>query len=44
MDYKKLATDILKLVGGEKNVISVTNCMTRLRFTLQDTGKADVEG
>lgn len=44
MDYKKLASDILKLVGGEKNVASVTNCMTRLRFTLNDTGKADVEG
>lgn len=44
MDYKKLASDILKLVGGEKNVESVTNCMTRLRFSLKDTGKADVEG
>ena len=44
MDYKKLASDILKLVGGEKNVESVTNCMTRLRFTLKETGKADVEG
>lgn len=44
MDHKKLATDILKLVGGEKNVASVTNCMTRLRFTLNETGKADVEG
>ena len=35
MDYKKLASDILKLVGGEKNVESVTNGMTRLRFTLK---------
>lgn len=44
MDYKKTAADILALVGGEKNVVSVTNCMTRLRFVLGDAGKADVEG
>ena len=44
MDYKKTAADILELVGGEKNVASVTNCMTRLRFVLNDVGKADVEG
>ena len=44
MDYKKTAADILELVGGEKNVASVTNCMTRLRFVLNDAGKADVEG
>jgi PTS system beta-glucosides-specific IIC component len=43
MDYKKLAADILKLVGGEKNVAGVTNCMTRLRFNLKEAGKADVE-
>lgn len=44
MDYNKTAADILKLVGGEKNVVSVTNCMTRLRFVLNDAGKADTEG
>jgi PTS system beta-glucosides-specific IIC component len=44
MDYKQLAVDILRLVGGKENVTSVTNCMTRLRFSLKDTGKADVEG
>jgi len=43
MDYKRTAEQILKLVGGEKNVTSVTNCMTRLRFNLNDTKKADVE-
>ena len=30
-------------MGGEKNVASVTNCMTRLRFNLNDAKKADVE-
>lgn len=43
MDYKKTAAEILKLVGGEKNVASVTNCMTRLRFQLRDVKKAEVE-
>lgn len=43
MNYNQLAADILKLVGGEKNVASVTNCMTRLRFQLNDTKAADVE-
>ncbi|MDO4293057.1 MAG: beta-glucoside-specific PTS transporter subunit IIABC [Eubacteriales bacterium] len=44
MDYKKTASEILRLVGGEKNVIGVTNCMTRLRFQLNDPRIADVEG
>lgn len=43
MNYSKLAADILNYVGGEKNVLTVTNCMTRLRFQLKDTSKADVE-
>jgi PTS system beta-glucosides-specific IIC component len=44
MDYKKLAKDILPLVGGQQNVDSLTNCMTRLRFQLKDSSKADVDG
>ncbi|GFZ30097.1 PTS beta-glucoside transporter subunit EIIBCA [Clostridium zeae] len=43
MDYKNMATDILRLVGGEKNVESVTHCATRLRFNLKDEKKADTE-
>lgn len=43
MSYQQLAADILKAVGGEKNIISVTNCMTRLRFQLKDTKLAEVE-
>ena len=41
MNYKKTAADILKLVGGESNVASVTHCITRLRFNLVDEAKAD---
>lgn len=40
-DYDKLAKDILKLVGDEKNVHSLVHCATRLRFVLNDRSKAD---
>lgn len=40
-DYPKLAKDILALVGGEENVVSLTHCVTRLRFKLHDESKAD---
>ena len=43
MDFKKLATDIVKYVGGEANVASVTHCATRLRFNLVDDKKAQTE-
>lgn len=43
MNYANVAADILKYVGGKENVTSVTNCMTRLRFSLNDPKKADVE-
>lgn len=40
-DYTQLAKSIVELVGGEENVISLTHCVTRLRFKLKDEGKAD---
>ncbi len=43
MDYKQLASDIIRLVGTESNIKSVTHCMTRLRFILNDVSKADKE-
>lgn len=43
MDYKKLAADIVDLVGGEKNVQSVTHCATRLRFNLKDDSSAQTD-
>lgn len=36
MDYTATAKQILDHLGGEKNVASVTHCMTRLRFVLRD--------
>jgi len=40
-DFKRTATDVLRLVGGEKNVSHLEHCSTRLRFTLADPGKVD---
>ncbi len=36
MKYEKLCKDIIKNVGGKDNIISVTHCVTRLRFKLKD--------
>lgn len=41
MSHEKLAKEIVQLVGGEKNVVSLVHCATRLRFTLKDNAKAD---
>nr|WP_154889208.1 beta-glucoside-specific PTS transporter subunit IIABC [Paenibacillus xylanexedens] len=41
MDKQQLSKDIIKLVGGEKNIEQVTHCMTRLRFNLNDNNQAD---
>jgi PTS system beta-glucosides-specific IIC component len=41
MSNEKLAKEIVHLVGGEKNVISLVHCATRLRFVLKDEAKAD---
>ena len=36
MDYVTSAKEIIKYVGGQSNVASLTHCITRLRFTLKD--------
>ena len=41
MNYKQTAQDIVKNVGGKKNVQELNHCYTRLRFKLRDNGKAD---
>ena len=43
MDYKKLAEEILKLVGGKENVSGLVHCATRLRFNLKDESKAQTD-
>ncbi len=42
-DYKALANDIVKNVGGEENVDGLRHCVTRLRFNLKDESKADTD-
>lgn len=44
MEYRTLADEILRGVGGKDNVNSVVHCATRLRFKLKDTRKADAAG
>jgi len=44
MTNQELSKKILELVGGKENVVSATNCMTRLRVNLKDYAKADIEG
>lgn len=41
--YKKLAEDIVSLVGGKENIRGLVHCQTRLRFDLINESKADEE-
>lgn len=40
MDQKQIAEQILELVGGIENVVSLSHCFTRLRFVLKEEAKA----
>lgn len=35
-NYDEIAKNVLDAVGGKENVVSVTHCITRLRFILKD--------
>ena len=41
--YDGLARIIIQNVGGKSNIVSLTHCMTRLRFKLKDESKAQTE-
>ncbi len=41
--YEALAKDIVANVGGKENILSLTNCITRLRFKLKDESIANTE-
>lgn len=41
--YDGLARIIIQNVGGRSNIISLTHCITRLRFKLKDESKANTE-
>lgn len=42
-DYDQLGKDIFQHVGGKENVSKLIHCMTRVRLTLKDESKADLE-
>lgn len=42
-DYQGMAESILKLSGGKENIISVTHCLTRLRFNVRDKSLISIE-
>ena len=46
MKFEKEAEEIIKLVGGKENIVSLVHCATRLRFKLKNTSipnKAELE-
>lgn len=42
MDFNKLGEEILKEVGGPKNIASLTHCATRLRFVIKDESEVNI--
>ncbi len=42
-NYDELAQSIVRQIGGPENILSLTHCVTRLRFKLADEGKANTE-
>ncbi|HEX9025735.1 MAG TPA: PTS transporter subunit EIIC [Clostridium sp.] len=44
MDYKRIAQEVLVSVGGKGNVSGNATCMTRLRVTIKDSSKVNMEG
>ena len=41
MDYRKVAEEIFKNLGGRENLVSVAHCATRLRLVTVDNSKID---
>ena len=41
--FEKEAKDLLEYVGGKKNINAVSHCVTRMRFVLVDSKKADID-
>lgn len=44
MTNEELVRAALEKVGGKSNVLTATNCMTRLRVRVKDDAKIDDEG
>ncbi|MEF7612207.1 beta-glucoside-specific PTS transporter subunit IIABC [Enterococcus casseliflavus] len=39
--YKEISNEIISKIGGKDNIVSVTHCVTRLRFQLKDESNID---
>jgi PTS system beta-glucosides-specific IIC component len=44
INIDRLTITIIEKVGGANNIVSVSHCVTRLRFNLLDKNKVDTEG
>ena len=42
-DFRQDAKELLKEIGGKENINAATHCVTRMRFVLNDTDKANVK-
>ena len=42
-EFTQDAKKLLDAIGGSENINAVTHCVTRMRFVLNDEGKADVK-
>lgn len=43
MNNKKLAGEVVRLLGGKDNISNALHCVTRLRFNLKEESKADLK-
>ncbi|MFL2121632.1 beta-glucoside-specific PTS transporter subunit IIABC [Marinilactibacillus psychrotolerans] len=43
MDYQKTASEVVENIGGKNNISHMEHCSTRLRFTLKDNSKANID-
>ena len=41
MNYEKIASEVIRYVGGKGNIKSVAHCATRLRFQLRNNELRD---
>lgn len=39
----KAIEELIALIGGKNNIISVSHCLTRLRFVLNDPNIAEID-
>lgn len=42
--YTEDSKELLRLIGGRKNIAAVSHCITRMRFVLNDPDAADIKG